>query len=151
MKTCTKCEVEQPVSEYSKHPSGKNGLQPVCRTCNKVINRAYRQRIKDKVFDLLGRACVCCGEKEPTFLTLDHKNNDGAEHRRELGAQHGASSTDKVWRWLTLNPEEAYRFQILCYNCNCGKRDNGGVCPHKLRRPYGDSRPASIAATASHY
>lgn len=23
------------------------------------------------------------------------------------------------------------RYQLLCFNCNCGRHRNGGVCPHK--------------------
>ena len=34
-----------------------------------------------RVLDHYGRACSCCGETEPAFLTIDHVNNDGAEHR----------------------------------------------------------------------
>lgn len=61
------------------------------------------------------------------FLTLDHINNDGAEQRKQLfgGRQGGA----RFYYWLKKNnfPEG---FQVLCWNCNCGKIRNNGVCPH---------------------
>jgi hypothetical protein len=25
-------------------------------------------------------------------------------------------------------------FEILCFNCNCGKAVNGGICPHEALR-----------------
>lgn len=65
--------------------------------------------------------CACCGEDELTFLTIDHINNNGAEHRRNI--------KKNLYDWLIQNdyPEG---FQILCFNCNCGKYRNGGKCPH---------------------
>jgi hypothetical protein len=58
------------------------------------------------------------------FLTVDHINNDGAEHRRKIGA--GICS---LYWWLKKNhfPDG---FQILCYNCNGARARNNGVCPH---------------------
>jgi hypothetical protein len=145
-KPCTECKITKPFSEFSKHPKGKFGLQSKCKQCHKEYKqqhyakpeafkdrreyyRGYRNSFKDKVFAHYGEECACCGEKGRAFLTLDHIDNNGAEHRRELGGGR-STSTDKTWRWLVTNnfPEG---FQILCYNCNCGKRDNGGICPHK--------------------
>ena len=65
--------------------------------------------------------CACCGEKEYRFLAIDHINNDGAKHRKDVKA------VNITW-WLVKNgyPEG---FQILCSNCNFGKRVTG-VCPH---------------------
>lgn len=67
--------------------------------------------------------CSCCGEKEYVFLTIDHINGGGTQHRKEVPAAHLA-------RWLIKNnfPEG---YDVLCFNCNCGKHKNGGVCPHK--------------------
>lgn len=145
-KTCTQCNQEKDFSEFSKHPNGKFGLQSKCKSCHKEYkqqhyaqpeaakdlqnyNSRYRNAIKDKVFAHYGQLCACCGESERAFLTLDHIENNGADHRRELGGGR-TTSTDKTWRWLVQN-DFPDGFQILCYNCNCGKRDNGGVCPHK--------------------
>jgi hypothetical protein len=145
-KLCKTCGHVKPLEEFGKIKSGHRGKCKTCwsqytrdyyaanpdaRTARIAYNKQYRSSFKDKVFDLLGHECACCGESEEIFLTLDHVHNDGADHRRELGSQHGGSSTDKVWRWLVKNPDQVDRFQILCYNCNCGRRDNGGVCPHQ--------------------
>jgi len=68
--------------------------------------------------------CLCCSESILEFLTIDHVNNDGAEHRRQVKKE----GTGLI-QWLIKNdfPEG---FQILCYNCNCAKRLNG-ICPHQ--------------------
>lgn len=64
------------------------------------------------------------------FLTIDHINNDGAKQRENLyngKRRYGAGK--RFYSWLKQNgyPEG---YQVLCYNCNCGKERNKGVCPH---------------------
>mgnify|MGYP001591177394 CR=1 FL=1 len=84
--------------------------------------REHYRRIRDECFEHYGSKCVCCGEREKAFLTFDHINNDGQRHRASIS--------------VTL-PEALKRegfpdtIQILCWNCNQGKRSNGGVCPHQ--------------------
>lgn len=73
-----------------------------------------------------GYVCTCCGETESLFLTIDHINNDGHEHRKLTGGSAGLSL------WLKKNDYPA-GFQILCMNCNWGKMRNKGICPHKAK------------------
>ena len=92
---------------------------------NKVAARKRRQ----VVLSFYGGnppKCQCCGEQEYRFLTIDHMNNDGTNHRRELGIN---SSTD-LYIWL-IHSDFPKEFQVLCMNCNFGKRMNDGICPHK--------------------
>lgn len=100
--------------------------------CEKIKNysrekgRKNREIWWNQVLEHYGKQCACCGEKEYKFLTIDHINNDGAKHRKPSG---GRMKSDKLYRWLVLNnyPKD---FQILCWNCNCGKYRNKGICPH---------------------
>ena len=89
---------------------------------NSAAKRHYR-KLQTDVFFHYGNQCACCGEKEFSFLTLDHKNNDGADHRRKIGIGH------VFYRWIIDNnyPDS---IQLLCNNCNGGKHRNGGLCPH---------------------
>lgn len=82
-----------------------------------------RKKIKQIVVEHYGGECACCGEKEVAFLTVDHINNDGAEHRKEV--KH-----TRMYVWLRQNGYPP-GYQILCWNCNCGRAINGGICPHK--------------------
>jgi hypothetical protein len=77
----------------------------------------------NKVLSVYGRSCACCSEGNPRFLTVDHVNNDGAEHRRVIG------DTDVIG-WLIREDFPKNGFQILCWNCNVGKAINRGTCPH---------------------
>ena len=91
---------------------------------NETIRKG-RARRRREVLDKYGGVCVCCGEDKVLFLTLDHVNEDGAEHRRKLG---GSSRTIISWARKNLFPNT---LQVLCFNCNLGKSLNGGICPHK--------------------
>ena len=84
------------------------------------------RRLRMKVLDAYGNQCACCGETTPEFLSVDHVNNDGSAHRRELKG-FGRS----IYRWLAMNgyPQDG-RFQLLCHNCNMAKGLYGS-CPHK--------------------
>ena len=91
-------------------------------------NRTWIVKLKLDVFTHYSEGllkCMCCGESNYIFLTLDHVNDDGAQHRKEVGSA-GAKT------WLDLRKREYPEgYQILCYNCNCGRAKNKGVCPHK--------------------
>ncbi len=88
-------------------------------------NKLARDKIRDQVYAAYGGyICACCGETERAFLSVDHINNDGAEHRRKL------KYSCQFYGWLVRN-KFPKGFQILCMNCQWGKR-NGRTCPHQL-------------------
>ena len=74
----------------------------------------------------LGPWCQCCGITEVEFLTIDHMDDNGAKHRREINSRGG---TD-FYLWLRRNhwPDG---YQVLCFNCNLA-RGYHGYCPHKI-------------------
>lgn len=94
------------------------------------VNRGNTERryaAKEAAYEAYGGyVCACCGETERAFLSIDHINNDGAEHKRQNNIRTG----EQMYRWLGRNnyPDG---FQVLCMNCQWGKRNNGGVCPHQ--------------------
>ncbi len=95
----------------------------------RASSKQSRDLVRDETYRAYGGyRCNCCGETERAFLSIDHVNNDGAEHRRQAGISTG----EQLHRWLKRNgfPEG---FQILCMNCQWGKRNNKGVCPHQVR------------------
>lgn len=96
----------------------------------KAMDRASHRRKKIKVLNAYGgQICVCCGEKHFSMLTIDHVNNDGAAHRREVGK--GAKNIgSRLYQWLITN-KYPLGFQVLCFNCNSSKHINGGICEHK--------------------
>lgn len=114
--------------------------------------KAKSQRVKDAVFGAYGGyRCVCCGEVERLFLSIDHIHNDGAAWRRATFG-HRQRAGAYTYRWLVKHHFPA-GFQVLCMNCNHGKRMNQGVCPHQGRRNdyplvgVGPSGPKRIASS----
>jgi hypothetical protein len=98
------------------------------RDGHKVVGARHRARVKAEVFAAYGGAvCACCGETEYLFLTVDHINNNGWAQRKELG-DTGNGHAFKSWLKKNGFPPG---YQILCMNCNFGKRMNNGVCPHQ--------------------
>jgi hypothetical protein len=71
-------------------------------------------------------SCGCCGEKADKFLTLDHVNGGGMKHRKEPGFK-------TLSNWLVRHNYPP-GYQVLCFNCNCGRALNKGLCPHKEAR-----------------
>ena len=86
---------------------------------------AKRAEIRRIVFAHYGGKCACCGEQTPQFLTIDHIENNGAEHRKKIGVKCGWV----FYKWLLKNnyPEG---HQLLCFNCNTAK-GFFGICPHQ--------------------
>ena len=99
-----------------------------CLIRKSTQQKIRRQKMKDEVFKHYGGyKCVCCGETEPLFLTMDHINGGGRKHRRLVTNGKGGVH---FYKWLKKNnyPNE---YQILCFNCNSGRYRNKGICPHK--------------------
>jgi hypothetical protein len=98
-----------------------------CLTCRKPFTaesvRRSNLKLKNEVFEHYGGKCSCCGEANSVFLTIDHTKDDGAAHRKAKG-------TSGVFRDIRRRgyPSD---YRILCYNCNNGRRINGGICPHE--------------------
>lgn len=87
--------------------------------------KEYSSRIRIAAFEVYGKKCVCCGESDIRFLTLDHINGGGTQHRLRIKQAN-------ICKWLKANnyPDG---FQTLCYNCNCAKGIYG-KCPHETDR-----------------
>ena len=122
-------------NEYRKR---HNEYMKQWRKDNKDKFKANQKRAYDKMrYECLSHysggepVCACCGEKEILFLHIDHINGNGAEHRRQLKKELGYyPGGNNLPYWLKKN-DYPDGFQVLCANCNLGKRTNE-KCPHQL-------------------
>jgi hypothetical protein len=95
------------------------------RAYHSLKTKEHRKRLKEEVYMAYGGfVCACCGETEVSFLSIDHMNNDGYAMRKIHG------NSDSFYNWLKKN-KFPKGFQILCMNCQFGKKNNHGVCPHQ--------------------
>lgn len=141
-KRCRKCEVEKPRTDFGEDRRVRDGLQARCRACianaardsyvknrDKILARQAKvySTEKDKLNSRYRKAkleamrhycngephCVGCGNSTIEVLTIDHIEEDGAEHRKHV-------RTNRLGEWLKRAgyPEG---FQVLCWNCNNAK------------------------------
>lgn len=136
---CTPCkkplQIELNKKAWQKIKNDPITLAKYLKTCRENNKRfQYRinsnKRLREAAYLAYGRRCVCCGEENLLFLSIDHVNNDGAAHRRSLRSTSTRSYGGvNILAWAKKNNFPP-SLQLLCFNCNCGKQRNGGVCPH---------------------
>lgn len=146
---CTLCKKLLPLTEFGSWVDKRDNRAyrtSRCKPCARKVTRewnaahkdymaqktrVWREELRTIVYKHYGDKCICCGEDNVLFLTIDHINNDGYLIRPR--SSPGASRKVKIsGQWykhiITIGfPDD---LQLLCYNCNCGKQRNGGVCPH---------------------
>jgi hypothetical protein len=108
----------------------KHLIPKYCQLCGKLLTGKqqkfcsrecsfydYSTRTKTEVIEHYGGKCQHCGTDDIDVLTLDHIDNNGAEHRQITGG-----SGFNTYHYLRKNeyPED-FRIQILCANCNLKK------------------------------
>ena len=99
----------------------KNKANVLKRTKN------YHKKLKLEVFSHYSNGspkCSCCGEKTMEFLSIDHINGKGHEHRKKVGNSY------RYYMWLRRNGYPS-GIRILCHNCNQAT-SWGRTCPHEL-------------------
>lgn len=126
---CVNCNSSRGMHGYCPHHPEDRIIKTLCNTPRAIAHRIIIQQRRIKIINHYGGKCACCGEPHFEFLTVDHMNNDGAEHKRKI-------KQVTIDRWLVANnfPDG---YQILCWNCNLARHFNGGICPHVDRRSYG--------------
>jgi hypothetical protein len=126
--TCAACKRKQARARGRKYDATERGAEMRRnreRTRDPERVRAQIAQLKADLIRGYGGCCACCGEDDPLFLTVDHVDGGGGEERRRRpGGTYG------LWRRLR---REGFppTCQLLCWNCNCARALNGGVCPHE--------------------
>lgn len=130
MKVCTICRSPRENSEFNRKSASPDGLQNVCRDCNRAQARDYYARNReahvriimqrktaqrrlaiDAVADhLLTHSCVDCGEADVRVLDFDHRVGAGKEADVMRLVQHGYS--------LARIMAEIAKCDVRCRNCH---------------------------------
>ncbi len=126
-KKCTSCDTD--LNEFTGRIRKSSGIyHSTCRACHNQLNVFQRQRYKWECIQAYGGPtcnCVGCDETRFEFLTIDHVDDNGAEHRRTFANGNGGFS---FYLWLKRQKFPP-GFQVLCMNCNFAKGAYG-YCPH---------------------
>ena len=155
-KICPKCKTLKPISMFSKDKTTKTGYRSYCRECCRKYRRIYykanqrkliqrtkdwnienpgkankymkkrRQKIKKEVMEGYGGECVCCGESELAFLTIEHKLKDGPQHLK-----YNNNSSLKIYIDV-IDRDFPDEYTVLCMNCNFATRYDK-ICPHQTQ------------------
>ena len=124
--------------EYTEKKARKTLLAGLTEEEKKQRIRERKKQRHKKIWPLLKQEalraysdgdpkCVCCGEKQSAFLTLDHINNDGFLHRQAAG------TSALLYYLKARNFPFKDLIKVSCFNCNMGRRVNGGICPHIIK------------------
>lgn len=119
-----------PLDAFNVRRASADGLQNVCRACNRAQARKYyardreahiavvvarKAKVREAVLEAVGRyllshPCVDCGESDIRVLDFDHRFSGGKEAEVMRLAQHGYSF-DRVMA-------EIAKCDVRCRNCH---------------------------------
>lgn len=85
----------------------------------------YRNQVKLDAMQHYGSICACCGETRIEFLSIDHIDGNGSNHKKEVSYGRGGAN---FYIWLKKNNYPP-GFRVLCHNCN-QSLGHFGYCPH---------------------
>lgn len=129
---CKQCVLRRSKELRARNPQKYRDQNNSWRAKNheraKEICRESHRKTKLLVITKYGGKCACCDEKEIKFLSIDHKNNDGAADRKKIGG-----GGIRTYMFLKKNPIDKNKYQVLCFNCNLAQAHHG-ICPHKLKK-----------------
>jgi hypothetical protein len=108
MKVCTKCGIEQPVSEYYKAAGTRDGLRGDCKSCFKARAKARYPQVREQA---IARAKKWREENIDRFRENQRRMRETPEFKQRARAYHLA----KTWG---ITPEQ-YDEQLAA---------QGGVC-----------------------
>lgn len=114
---CHNCNSSIEFNGYCSH----KGRQ-YAKSKDKAVN--WREDIRRQVIEHYGSFCACCGETTIEFLSLNHINKDGNEHRRKISGVNRFT----IYKW-TIDNDYPNTLDIRCYNCNLSD-GYYGICPH---------------------
>lgn len=119
-------------TEYENHKADYAQYTKEWRAANpekaRAQGRSYVLNLKLDIIAGYGGECVCCGDKNWEFLTIDHIHGGGKQHRLVERARDF---------YIRLRREGFPRgeYRLLCINCNFAL-GMYGYCPHqKINRP----------------
>lgn len=134
LRHCSSCDRDLPISLFGRKT--ERSLRTSCNPCRlqgllilhpnperaRASARRLASRARAEAMQAYGRVCACCGESNDRYLTLDHINGCGSARRQR---ERGGS---RLYLYLKRRGFPQGDFRVLCFNCNCGRREHF-LCP----------------------
>ena len=123
-KTCSKCEVSKPVSEFNFKNTAAGVHQSYCKECGKKLTRSHYRNNKRQYLDrnvrsymkrrelvrqIKSRACADCSIQYP-FYVMDFDHREGEIKKYEL------NRVDRMTTRALLR--EIEKCDVVCANCH---------------------------------
>lgn len=119
MKTCSKCNVDQPLAGFVKKASSPDGYATACKACRKVSSAKYRSENQDKIIAARAKDYIKNAEKYKARTIQWRKDNKEAsklyyrEYRKAnldrtnaYKSAHRAAKLNATPKWLTAEQKE---------------------------------------------
>lgn len=125
MKTCSRCKIEKPLSEFNRRGGGH---QAACRQCNSEYykqyykenpsekerilqnNRARRAEIDEFIRNRKAKPCVDCGVEYPYYvMQFDHLSQ--SEKKFQIASSRNLYTIQQI-------QEEIAKCELVCANCH---------------------------------
>lgn len=108
MKTCTKCKIEKPKSEFNKDSKRADGLQYHCKACNAAYRLANKERIRAYLAEYreVNKEAVRAGKAEYRLRNRERINKKSAaywmankEKLNEYKAKYTEANREKIRKY----------------------------------------------------
>lgn len=114
---CVTCGRRVDTDEINTRDASKDGFVVECKKCYRtrisnvsIYVKKYSQTLNNSVILKYGGCCAICGEKELSFLCIDHINGGGTKDKK---------NRTKAAIYVDLRDNDRFsQYRVLCHNCN---------------------------------
>jgi 5-methylcytosine-specific restriction endonuclease McrA len=144
MKTCTKCKVEQPLSEFQRKASTKDGLQQWCKSCFRKRWNADPERNAKNAAAYRAAHYEDLRIKRLAYAAANRERE--AARAREWSKKNPERKRAGTLKWESENPERAKAIRLLIRhrrNSRAKSLPTFAISPKDIRRLL--SSPCAVA------
>ena len=114
MKTCTKCNVEQPLDNFSKDSKGKFGVKSRCKVCIKEYDTEYNKATIDKTQQYYINNKERINKQSKQYYVLNRE--ELLEKQTQYGKDNPEIRRKATAKYLKSNPEYYNSYRKQRYN-----------------------------------
>jgi hypothetical protein len=160
MKICNKCNISKSAPEFKKDPRNKDGLQGICRLCNRESEKLRIARLAKGIgkIEITEKHCNCCGLTLPAEdFYKDTTSSDGrysvCKECKDFSVQQWRSDNREEYnrgrREYNMQPENYKRLRLQRYGITPADFDKmlaeqQGKCKLCFKIPDTDKRPLCV-------